>query len=306
MSTSLITGYANGPHVTSKQQGACNAASFTAGKYVLNIGECFAYELVSNNLIRVKEGMAINQGRYMCIDRNDYEELTIDNGLQGVKRSDLIVIRYEKNQNTGIETSKMMVIKGTSGDSYVDPEHQEGNILEGDLIDDLLLYRVNLNGLNVESVEVLFNMKNNMDSIEKKIGSTDISGIGDGTFTGGLAALNNSLGNIKMVDRVSGEGNITESFKKINLCSKTLQPGLYLMIASVQSTNVSGTSALATINNGIIAFTSEEFSSNGGFFMQTNIPFVLDLKNEQTIYLDVQTEASSGYWFGSFTGLRLV
>lgn len=193
MSTSLITGYANGPHVTSKQQGACNAASFTAGKYVLNIGECFAYELVSNNLIRVKEGMAINQGRYMCIDRNDYEELTIDNGLQGVKRSDLIVIRYEKNQNTGIETSKMMVIKGTSGDSYVDPEHQEGNILEGDLIDDLLLYRVNLNGLNVESVEVLFNMKNNMDSIEKKIGSTDISGIGDGTFTGGLAALNNSL-----------------------------------------------------------------------------------------------------------------
>lgn len=108
-----------------------------------------------------------------------------------------------------------------------------------------------------------------------------------------------------MVDRVSGEGNITESFKKINFCSKTLQPGLYLMIASVQSTNVSDTSALATINNGIIEFTSEEFSSNGGFFMQTNIPFVLDLKNEQTIYLDVQTEASSGYWFGSFTGLRV-
>ena len=102
-----------------------------------------------------------------------------------------------------------------------------------------------------------------------------------------------------------GEGNITSSFKKINLCSVTLKPGKYILIATVQSSDVSKTSAYAEINNGTIAYASEEFTGGGGFFMQTNIPVVLDLSIEQTIYLDIQSEASSGYWFGSFTGLQI-
>lgn len=166
MSTSLITGYAGGPHVTSEQQGICNAASFTKGKYVLDVGGKFAYDLVTNNSLRVKDGLAINQGRYMGIDKNDYEELIIDNGLQGVKRADLVVIRYEKSPDTGIETATMVVIKGTSGDVYVDPAYRTGNILEGDLADDFPLYRVKLNGLSVESVDALFQLKGNLDDVQ--------------------------------------------------------------------------------------------------------------------------------------------
>ena len=42
----------------------------------------FAAEIVSNNLIKVKSGDLMNQGRHMRIDVNDYEEVTIQNGAQ--------------------------------------------------------------------------------------------------------------------------------------------------------------------------------------------------------------------------------
>lgn len=156
MSLNLMTGYAGTPHVTSADDGAVNAGMFGDGKYVLNVGEKFAYELISNNQVRIKNGYAINQGRKMGIAINDYEDMVIDNGLQGVKRTDLIVMRYQLNADTGIETGTMIVLKGTSGDSYVDPAYANGNILKGETIDDFPLYRVKLNGLNVESVTAMF------------------------------------------------------------------------------------------------------------------------------------------------------
>ena len=165
MSLSLVTGYAGTPHVTATQQGAYNAGTFSKGKYVLNLGNKFAYELISNNLIKIKDGYAVNQGRFLGMDNGDYEELSIDNGLSGVKRSDLIVMRYAKNVDTGIETATMMVVKGTSGDAYTDPEYCSGNILSGAVTDDLLLYRVNINGLSVESVDTLFTVKGNTEEL---------------------------------------------------------------------------------------------------------------------------------------------
>lgn len=89
------------------------------------------------------------------------------------------------------------------------------------------------------------------------------------------------------------------------MCSINLKAGKYILIATAQSSNVANTSALASINDGIISFASEEFTGGGGFFMQTNIPVVVDFKTDKTIYLDIQTEASSGYWFGAFTGLQI-
>ena len=190
MSTNLITGYAGKSHITSAGDGAVNAAVLGNGRYVLDIAEKFAYELISNNQITIKSGYAVNQGRKIELAVNDYEELTIDNGLQGVKRCDLIAITYEKNLETGIETAVMNVIKGTSGDDYLDPEHTVGNILNGDAKDDFLLYRVKINGLSIESVEKLFEVRKSLINV---LGTTDISKIGNGTCTGAISSLNSGL-----------------------------------------------------------------------------------------------------------------
>lgn len=190
MSTNLITGYGGKAHITAEGDGAVNAALLGSGRYVLDAGEKFAYELVSNNLIKVKSGYAMDQGRKIELALNDYEELTIDNGLQGVKRCDLVVITYEKNIETGIETATMNIIKGTSGDDYTDPEYSVGDILSGETKDDFPLYRIKLNGLSVESVEKLFEVS---VSAEKQTNALEQE-IGDvfqrrGTFAGDIDSL---------------------------------------------------------------------------------------------------------------------
>lgn len=171
MALNLITGYAGIPHVTSENDGAVNAALYGSERYVLNTGQKFAYEIISNNLIRIKDGYAMNQGRKIGLAISEYEDLTIDNGLQGVKRSDIIVIRYTKNLDTGIESADFVVVKGTSGDAYKDPTLETGNIIQGDSVDDLPLYRVKIDGLSIVTVEPMFNVLMSMQEMQDEIAS---------------------------------------------------------------------------------------------------------------------------------------
>ena len=150
MGAHIVTGYAGKEHVTSADAGALNAGIVGSGKYVLKTGNQFAVEIVSNNLIKVKSGDLVNQGRHMRIDANDYEEVTIQNGAQSVKRNDLIVMRYKKDTSTLIETAEIVVIKGTAGSTATDPTYTSGDVLAGATQDDFPLYRVSLNGLNIE------------------------------------------------------------------------------------------------------------------------------------------------------------
>lgn len=182
MSIHLVTGRGTGDHVTSADAGSLHAGIVGTGRYVLNRGSQFAYEVISNNLVKIKDGDLLNQGRHMNIAVNDYEECTIENGLQSVKRNDLIVIRYEKNTETEIESASVVVIKGTSGDTAVDPEYITGNILSGDTTDDFPLYRVRLNGLNIEGVDGLFAVNKSLvdleeyanEKLEEKVGKSKI------------------------------------------------------------------------------------------------------------------------------------
>ena len=157
MGAHLITGYAGKEHITAADQGLYNAGTLGTGKYVLPIGSMFEASIITNNLVKIKDGCLVNQGRNINIAVNDYEECEIDNGIQALKRNDLIVIRYEKNADTGIETASTIVIKGVSGETAVDPEYTKGNIFNGDNVDDFPLYRVKLDGLNIIAVEPLFN-----------------------------------------------------------------------------------------------------------------------------------------------------
>ena len=158
MSIHLVTGYAGKEHITSADQGSFNAVIIGKNKYILPTGNQFAAEIVSNNLVKVKDGDLVNQGRHIRIEANDYEECTIENGTQSRYRNDLIVARYRKNADTGIESMSIVVIKGTASTSSspADPTYTSGDILNGALTDDFPLYRVRLDGLSITAVEPLF------------------------------------------------------------------------------------------------------------------------------------------------------
>ena len=192
MSIHIVTAYAGKEHITSADQGSFNAGVVGTGKYVMGTGSRFEAEIVSNNLVKIKDGDLVNQGRHVRIAADDYEECTIQNGTQSRYRNDLIVARYSKNADTGIETISMIVIKGTASTSSspADPTYTSGDILNGALTDDFPLYRVRLNGLSITAVEPLFG--DPVKSLSEL--NTDISVLGDfRTMTySGAVSLNSS------------------------------------------------------------------------------------------------------------------
>jgi len=155
----LVTGYAGVEHVSSDDQGSFNAAMMGSGEFILDRGNQFAASIISNNKVRVSDGDMMMQGRHIRLKENTYVDLNFDNGTQGYKRNDLIVVRYSKDSTTDIEQAELMVIKGTPVESNpVDPEHIIGNIItDHALQNDTVLYRVPFDGLNIQPLVKMFN-----------------------------------------------------------------------------------------------------------------------------------------------------
>ncbi len=152
----IVTGFRNEPHITSEQDRMMLRAIFGDESIVCNNGNQLEPELVSNNEIHIHDGAIVQQGCFGVIARNTYDAMTIENGSQGMLRSDLIVSRYTKNADTGIENMELVVLKGEESETAaVDPAYTTGSIDEGDLVDEFPLFRINLNGITVTSIDRL-------------------------------------------------------------------------------------------------------------------------------------------------------
>lgn len=154
----LVTGYAGEAHITAEDHGSFNAALTNGGNYVLNRGNKFSASIINNSTVRVLDGDLLIQGRHVRLPESDFVNLTIETGIQAMYRNDLIVARYTKNSNTGIEECNLVVIKGVATASNpTDPAFTSGDLLSNhDALVDVPLYRVRLNGLTPEAVEQLF------------------------------------------------------------------------------------------------------------------------------------------------------
>lgn len=153
----LITGYSGTHHIIAEDDGSLHAGIIGTGDYVLDTGSQCACEIVSSNLVRIKDGDVVMQGRHARIPANTADECVIENGTQGQLRNDLIVIRYQKDPE-GIESTSTVVIKGTPGSAATDPAISAGSILAGDSVHDMPMYRVRLNGVQIAGVDTLFLM----------------------------------------------------------------------------------------------------------------------------------------------------
>ncbi|WP_373142938.1 hypothetical protein [Coprococcus comes] len=181
----IITGYTGSPHVTAEQDRDVNIGIFGAESYVLRTGSRLKAEVSSNNEIKVRDGVIMHQGCAASIKKNTYDSLTIANGSQGMKRVDLIVARYSRDQNTKEESLVLKVIQGTPKESGpAVPGYTTGDIQAGDLIADMPLYQVTLNGLNITEVKQLFATQDSIAELSSKLTET----------TAGLSKANNSLG----------------------------------------------------------------------------------------------------------------
>ena len=154
----LVTGYAGTAHVTAADQGTLHTAIFGNGEFVFDKGNKLSASAISSNTVRVLDGDIMMQGRYIRLNEDNFVDLTIDSGVQGVYRHDLIVARYTRNDYSGVEEVNLAVIKGAyAASDPADPAYTVGDILEKhEALNEMPLYRVVLNGLNIEAVEKLF------------------------------------------------------------------------------------------------------------------------------------------------------
>jgi len=185
----IITGYVGSPHVTAEQDRDINIGIFGAESYVLRTGSRLKAEVSSNNEIKIRDGVIMHQGCAASIKKNTYDSLTIVNGSQGMKRIDLIVARYSRNQSTKVESLTLKVIQGTpvTGTPSA-PGYTTGDIQAGDLVADMPLYQVVINGLNITEVKQVFNTVDTVAELNGKLEKkTDTTTLGFGvseTFTG--------------------------------------------------------------------------------------------------------------------------
>lgn len=205
----IITGYTGKPHVTSEQDRDVNIGVVGEGSYVLQTGMQLAAEVSSNNEIKIRDGVLMHQGCTASIKKNTYDSLTIINGSQGMKRIDLIVARYEKNQDNGIESLDLKVIQGTPAESTPTvPEYTEGDIQAGDYVADMPMYQVIIDGLNITEVKKVCEVAPDIDALKKEI-----------------TELNSKL---NILDKTNGNGSALKVFDATeNLTYGCWAQGLY-------------------------------------------------------------------------------
>lgn len=157
MAVHLVTGFKGEEHIQSADQGSFNASFFGEGEFVMEAGNQCEASILDNNTVRILDGDLLMQGRHIRIPSNTYIDVTIQTGTAGVNRNDMIVMEYSKDAGTGIETADLKVIKGVAAEGTAsDPAYTSGDILAGDSLSQMPLYRVKVEGVVLSAVEPMF------------------------------------------------------------------------------------------------------------------------------------------------------
>lgn len=225
----LVTGYGGKAHITPENWADLNRGFSGAESYVMETGRKFEAELVSNNLLKIHDGCGIMQGRQVVIPKGQSDEVTIQNGTQGMKRIDLVVERYTKNPDTKIETTETVIIKGTPSTNPTVPSYTVGDIRSGDMKADWPLYEVELNGINVVEVRPVFKTLVNMTDIQQML--AELNSKLSFELGNKYLKLENGLA-IQWGDVVSGENNYATINFEVPFIDKD-----YSLIASPQYLN---------------------------------------------------------------------
>lgn len=164
----IISGKTGSPHVTSQQFRQIFEGIIGDESCILPCGENLTPELQTNNSLKIRSGLMYHHGNVSTVELGTYDEVTIQNGTQGMKRIDLVVNRYTREEVSGTEKNEWIVIQGTphASDPAV-PDYTEGNLQDGDLVDDCPYLEVHLDGINVVEIKQLLSVANAMSTINK-------------------------------------------------------------------------------------------------------------------------------------------
>ena len=166
----LVTGRSGKPHITSQQVRQLQQGIFGANACILNTGSMLTPEVQSSNKIRIKDGALMFQGALFTVKVGGYDEVTINNGNQGMKRKDVIAVKYTYDSSRNIESGEWAVVQGTpaaSNPAVPSMPVTDGDIQAGDAEVYCPVFVINLDGINVTGVDSIPPMMDDMSTINK-------------------------------------------------------------------------------------------------------------------------------------------
>lgn len=252
----IVSGRTGSPHVTSQQFRQMLEGIIGQGSYIITSGENLKPELSSNNLLKIRSGMMAHHGCISCVDIGTYDEVTLTNGSQGMKRIDLIVNRYTRNAETEVENCSWKVIQGTPvASNPAVPAYTSGNLQDGDLVDECPAFEVHYDGINVTEVKSLLSVTDGLSELSSKLVNINSKIT---TTNANLAKTNTVLENRKpiIVDSTA-QGTVnwdTNSFLKAGIT--------YAFIVTVSS-NISSESYKQEIS---CALNNVNMGNNGNYY----------------------------------------
>ena len=177
-------------HVTPEQVADANIGTFGPDDYVLSTGRKLEAQVVTNNSVRVFDGVMVYGGIRDVISVNKYYDIQIDNGAQGMNRNDIIVRHFAiTDEVTKRGGATFQVIKGTPSEGEAaDPEIAFTDLRAGALSHDMILHRVRIEGLNIVAVEPLYDILYNAAELKEEV--TELNR----NFTNVLGILTNIKG----------------------------------------------------------------------------------------------------------------
>ena len=245
----IVSGRTGSPHVTSQQFRQMLEGIIGQGSYIITSGENLKPELSSNNLLKIRSGMMAHHGCISCVDIGTYDEVTLTNGSQGMKRIDLIVNRYTRNAETEVENCSWKVIQGKPvASNPAVPAYTSGNLQNGDLVDECPAFEVHYDGINVTEVKSLLSVTDGLSGLSSKLTNTNTN----------LAKANTVLENRKpiIVDSTA-QGTVnwdTNSF---------LKAGITYAFIVIVSSNISSESYKQEIS---CALNNVNMGNNGNYY----------------------------------------
>ena len=157
-------------HIYAEDDAAVYLSMF-GGDGVSTNGQSCKATVLSNNKVRIADGVICVGGHFARIPYGDYIDCEIENGQSGKKRNDIIVARFETTGTGGIDTYTCEVKKGTAGATATDPEIVQEDLYKAGKVRELPLYRVKIEGLSITAVEQLFTLRKTNEELEKELAS---------------------------------------------------------------------------------------------------------------------------------------
>ena len=156
------------PHIYAEDDAAIFQAMFGEDG-VSSIGQACKATVLSNNKVRIADGVLCVGGHFARIPYGEYVDCEIANGQSGKNRNDIIVAKFVTTGSGGIDTMTCEVKQGRANTTATYPTLTQNDIYKGGKIRELPLYRVKLEGLNITAVEQLFTVNPTNKDLSDKV-----------------------------------------------------------------------------------------------------------------------------------------